>query len=66
MKKKIEIKKYILIIIASAIIVFATYLSSNIYNASFDQYIYSLLKSVGTSGSALAKYAVTFFYAFFE
>lgn len=64
MNKKIEIKKYILIIIASAIIVFGTYLSSNIYNASFDQYIYSLLKSVGTSGSALAKYAVTFFYAF--
>lgn len=64
MKRKIDIKKYILIMIASVIIVFGIYLSNNIYNASFDQYIYSLLKSVGTSSSVVMEYAVTLFYAF--
>ena len=39
--KKINLKKYIILFIANAIIVFAFYLSQNIYNASFDQYIYS-------------------------
>lgn len=63
MDKKIDIRKYILIMIGSAIIVFGMYLSENIYNASFDQYIYSLLKSVGASSSAVAEVAVTIFHA---
>lgn len=64
MYKKIDIRKYILIMIASVIIVFGMYLSNNIYNASFDQYIYSLFKSVGASSSAVAEFAVTMFHAF--
>lgn len=49
MKSKIELKKYILLIIGVAIIVFASFLGKSIYHSSFDQYVYSLLKSVGTS-----------------
>jgi len=50
--KKI-IKKYIPSLIAAIIIIFTVYVSNRIYNASFEQYIYSLLKSQGTSSTSL-------------
>lgn len=51
--KKISIKKYIPSLIAAIIIIFTIYVSNRIYNASFEQYIYSLLKSQGTSSTSL-------------
>ena len=56
--KKINLKKYILIFIANAIIVFSFYLSQNIHNASFDQYIYSLIKVAGMNGASVVSIAI--------
>ena len=61
---KKNIRWYILILISSAMGVFAFCLSSNIYNASFEQYIFSLIKSVGVVGSASLKYLIEVFYGF--
>lgn len=52
MKKKINIKSYILIIVSALIIIFTLYINKRIYNASFEQYIYTLLKSSGTSSTS--------------
>ena len=49
MKKKKKMSKIIPIVLSSIIIVFTIYISNNIYHASFEQYIYNLLKSRGTS-----------------
>jgi len=57
MKKKKNIKKYILLIIASIIITFTLLINLTVYNASFEQYIYSLLKSEGT-GQPIPLYKV--------
>ena len=62
--KKINLKKYILIFIANAIIVFSFYLSQNIHNASFDQYIYSLIKVAGMNGTSVVSIAIIIFYGF--
>lgn len=62
--KKINLKKYIILFIANAIIVFAFYLSQNIYNASFDQYIYSLIKVAGMNGASVVSIAIIILYGF--
>lgn len=62
--KKINLKKYILIFIANAIIVFSFYLSQNIHNASFDQYIYSLIKVAGMNGASVVSIAIIILYGF--
>lgn len=62
--EKINLKKYILIFIANAIIVFSFYLSQNIHNASFDQYIYSLIKVAGMNGTSVVSIAIIIFYGF--
>lgn len=54
MKKKYNIKRYIPVVIAAIIFVCAYFLSSSIYEASFEQYIYSLLKSTGNSVSGFS------------
>lgn len=54
MKKKKKMSKIIPIVLSSIIIVFTIYISNNIYHASFEQYIYNLLKSRGTSSSFLS------------
>ena len=54
MKKRIQMSKIIPIVLASIIIVFTIYVSNRIYHASFEQYIYNLLKSTGTSSSFLS------------
>ena len=62
--KKINLKKYILIFIANAISVLSFYLSQNIHNASFDQYIYSLIKVAGMNGTSVVSIAIIIFYGF--
>lgn len=62
--KKINLKKYILIFIANAIIVFSFYLSQNIHNASFDQYIYSLIKVAGMNDASVVSIAIIILYGF--
>lgn len=62
--KKVSLNKYILIFIANAIIVFSFYLSQNIHNASFDQYIYSLIKVAGMNGASVVSIAIIIFYGF--
>lgn len=53
-KKKIKVSRFIPIILSSIIIVFTIYVSNRVYHASFDQYIYTLLKSKGSSSSFLS------------
>ena len=60
--KKNNLKKYILIFIANAIITFSFYLNRNIYNASFEQYIYSLIKIEGMSGTSILSYIIIIIY----
>ena len=60
--KKNNLKKYILIFIANAVITFSFYLNRNIYNASFEQYIYSLIKIEGMSGSSILSYIIIILY----
>lgn len=62
--KKIDIKKYILILIGNAIITFSFYLNKNIYNASFEQYIYSLIKVTGMSGTPIVSVIIIILYGF--
>ncbi len=62
--KKIKLKKYIILFLASAIGVFATYLNNNIYNASFDQYIYSLIKVSGMNGTKVVSIVIILIYGF--
>lgn len=62
MKKK-YIKENILIIISTLIFLLAVYLKANIYNSSFDQYMYSILKLSGVGGQPvkLITYIIEFF-----
>ena len=48
--KKWKFKDNILLIIASLILLLSIYLKVNIYNSSFDQYMYSVLKISGAGG----------------
>lgn len=50
--------------LASAITVFSIYLNTNIYNASFDQYIYSLIKVGGMNGTSVVSIAIIILYGF--
>lgn len=61
--KNIKIKNYILVIIAAAIFVLGTYLGSSIYNSSFEQYVFAVIKSVGTQSAFVVKYVATIIYA---
>ena len=57
MKKRINFKKivkYIPIFIASIIITLTFYLRKSIYNMSFDQALYSIMKTSGTSVNAIS------------
>ena len=49
MKKKYHIKKYLLVLLAAIMIGLTIIINLTVYNASFEQYIYSLLKVEGTS-----------------
>lgn len=64
--KKIDFKKYILLFIGTATMVFASYLGNNIYNASFEQYIYSIIKIAGVGGEAVHNYFFVFGVAFLK
>lgn len=61
--KKIKLKENILVIIAALIFLLAIYLKANIYNSSFDQYMYSILKISGVGGQPvkLVTYIIEFF-----
>ncbi len=54
MKKKIKMSKVVLIMLSSIIIVFTIYISHRVYNGTFEQYIFNLFKSRGTSSSFLS------------
>ena len=67
-KKRCEMKKWkfkdnILLIIASLILLLSIYLKVNIYNSSFDQYMYSVLKISGAGGQPVKfiSYIIAFF-----
>lgn len=62
--KKINLKNYIVLFISTAIATFAIYLDNNIYNASFDQYIYSLIKVSGMNGTKVVSVVLIILYGF--
>lgn len=62
--KKFDFKKYIVLFISSIIFTFAIYLDNNIYNASFDQYIYSLIKVSGMNGTKVVSVVLIILYGF--
>ena len=61
--KKWKFKDNILLIIASLILLLSIYLKVNIYNSSFDQYMYSVLKISGAGGQPVKfiSYIIAFF-----
>ena len=60
---KWKFKDNILLIIASLILLLSIYLKVNIYNSSFDQYMYSVLKISGAGGQPVKfiSYIIAFF-----
>lgn len=61
--KKLKQKENIIILLSGIIFLVATYLKMNIYNPSFDQYMYSVLKLSGAGGEPvkLITYIIEFF-----
>lgn len=53
MKKKIDIKKYILIIIASLLFSYFLYIKNNLFITSFEQCLYGIIKLKGSSSSTI-------------
>ena len=64
MVKKINIKKYILIIIAAIIFACDIYFNKNILVSSFEQCLYSVMKIEGSSTSPFI-YAIIYIAIFF-
>lgn len=54
MKKVSSVLKYIPILLASVLFMLSLYITEKVYNASFDQLLFSLLKTEGTSFNALS------------
>lgn len=61
--KNIKIRDYIFIVIGAGIFAVGTYLGNSIYNSSFEQYLFAIIKSVGTQSAFVVKYVATIIYA---